>query len=214
MKDLSQSLNALFDAERTLRAAETALLQNEPKALSELLEKAVKEAKGIDDTDERRLRLERLADLCAQVAGPAMTDALIAILDEPSQAVRVQAGDVLEHLHRADAAPGAAALEHHADAGEQRAAVAHRVQAEHPDRALLGPAVALAGLQRGGLAGAVGTEHRRDRRPLDREGESVDGDLVAVPHHQAVDGDGRGGSGHGRQSRDGSGVARLTVPSR
>src|SRR5690349_7196022 len=95
MKDLAQSLNALFDAERALRAAETSLLQNEPKALSELLARAVAEAKKIDDGDERRLRLERLADLCAQVAGPAMTDALIAILDEPTQAVRVAAGEAL-----------------------------------------------------------------------------------------------------------------------
>jgi HEAT repeat protein len=95
MKDLSQSLNTLFDAERALRTAETALLQNDPNALSELLAKAVTDAKKLDDGDERRLRLERLADLCAQVPGPAMTDALIAILDEPMQAVRVQAGEAL-----------------------------------------------------------------------------------------------------------------------
>ena len=90
----------------------------------------------------------------------------------------MQPRDVAEHLHRPDARPGAAVLEHHADAGEQLASLALRVEPEDRDRALLRPAVALAGLQRRGLAGAVGSEHGRDRVPVDGEVEVVDGDLA------------------------------------
>ena len=68
-----------------------------------------------------------------------------------------------QHLHGADPGPGAAVLQHHADAGEQRAALALRVEPEHRARALLRLAVALAGLQRRRLAGAVGAEDRGDR---------------------------------------------------
>jgi HEAT repeat protein len=95
MAGIQDHLNALFEAERTLRSAESALLQNQPGELSELLSAAVKEAKAIEDKAESRLRLERLADLCAQVPGPEMTDALIAILDDASPAVRVQAAEAL-----------------------------------------------------------------------------------------------------------------------
>ena len=51
--------------------------------------------------------------------------------------VRVQRGDVLEHLHGAYAAPGAAALQHHADPGEQlaRGRAAGRARARGPCRA-------------------------------------------------------------------------------
>ena len=51
------------------------------------------------------------------------------------------------------------------------------VEPEHPHRALLRRAVALAGLERGGLAGAVGTEDRGDRAALDGERQLVDGGL-------------------------------------
>jgi HEAT repeat protein len=95
MKDSAQSLTALFEAERAMRAAESALLQDDPKALSELLRRAVSEAKAITDTQESRMRLERLSDLCAQVAGPEMTDALVAILDDQWPGVRVQAAEAL-----------------------------------------------------------------------------------------------------------------------
>lgn len=95
MAGIQDHLNALFEAERALRSAENALLQNQPGELSELLSAAVKEAKGLDDKAESRLRLERLADLCAQVPGPEMTDALISILDDASPAVRVQAAEAL-----------------------------------------------------------------------------------------------------------------------
>lgn len=95
MASIQDQLNALFDAERALRKAETSLLQNQPGELSAQLSAAVREAKALEDKDEGRLRLERLADLCAQVPGSEMTDALIAILDDPSPAVRVQAAEAL-----------------------------------------------------------------------------------------------------------------------
>ncbi|MBW2718938.1 MAG: hypothetical protein JRD94_10415, partial [Deltaproteobacteria bacterium] len=44
------------------------------------------------------MRLERLADLCAQVPGPRMTDALIAILNDAEPRVRVAAGEALRDL--------------------------------------------------------------------------------------------------------------------
>jgi HEAT repeat protein len=89
------ALAAIFDAERSLRQHEKALLATEPVALRKLLTQAVAEAKGAHEPKEASLRLERLADLCAQVEGPEMTDALIAILDEEAPSVRVQAAEAL-----------------------------------------------------------------------------------------------------------------------
>lgn len=95
MANIQDHLHALFEAERALRRSESSLLQSHPGELSALLTAAVKEAKGLEDKEESRLRLERLADLCAQVAGPEMTDALISILDDASPGVRVQAAEAL-----------------------------------------------------------------------------------------------------------------------
>jgi len=95
MTDPKTTLHAIFEAERSLRREERALLRHDPKGLTAELTAAVTEAKALDDRDEARLRLERLADLCAQVPGPAMTDALIAILDDESPSVRVHAAEAL-----------------------------------------------------------------------------------------------------------------------
>jgi HEAT repeat protein len=92
---LSNQLRAIFDAERALRQAETQLLQADHKALEDLLSQAVAEAKAERDPYEAELRLTRLADLCAQVPGEAMADALLAILDEEQPGVRVQAAEAL-----------------------------------------------------------------------------------------------------------------------
>jgi HEAT repeat protein len=92
---LESTLEAIFDAERSLRLAEAELLQNNPKQLSQLLSNAVAKAKAEDDPQEAELRLVRLVDLCAQVPGEPMTDALIAILDEELPSVRVQAAEAL-----------------------------------------------------------------------------------------------------------------------
>lgn len=95
MAQPQEILSELFDAERALRNAERAFMQNEPTALSALLVQAVREAKALDDKVESRMQLERLADLCAQVPGPEMSDALISILDDDWAAVRVQAAEAL-----------------------------------------------------------------------------------------------------------------------
>ena len=65
------------------------------------------------------MRLERLADLCAQLPGPRMTDALIAILNDGEPRVRVAAGEALRDLgyeRYAEVARGIErALDRHAD---------------------------------------------------------------------------------------------------
>lgn len=89
-------LHAIFDAERQLREAEARLLARRDKgALAKELSEAVDEASGFSDREEALLRLERLADLCAQVPGPEMVDALIRILNDDAHSVRVAAGEAL-----------------------------------------------------------------------------------------------------------------------
>jgi HEAT repeat protein len=95
MPSPKQALQAIFDAERALRAHERALLDLEAGPLRSALGAAVEEATTIEDRSESVLRLERLADLCAQVEGPQMVDALITILDHDAPSVRVQAAEAL-----------------------------------------------------------------------------------------------------------------------
>jgi HEAT repeat protein len=92
---LPSQLEAIFEAERALRRAESALLQGDAQQLTALLTAAVADAKSQDDPDEAELRLTRLADLCAQVPGEPMVQALIDILDEELPSVRVQAAEAL-----------------------------------------------------------------------------------------------------------------------
>ncbi|HET8932705.1 MAG TPA: HEAT repeat domain-containing protein [Polyangiales bacterium] len=92
---LTDQLKAIFDAERALRQAESQLLQADHKSLEDLLSQAVAAAKAERDPYEAELRLTRLADLCAQVPGEAMADALLSILDEEQPGVRVQAAEAL-----------------------------------------------------------------------------------------------------------------------
>ncbi len=63
-----------------------------------LLERETAQALKMEDRKEGTMRLERLADLCAQVPGPRMTDALIAILSDEEPRVRVAAGEALRDL--------------------------------------------------------------------------------------------------------------------
>lgn len=90
-----EHLEAIFDAERALRAAEAELMTEAPGDVEATLSAAVAEASALEDREEASLRLERLADLCAQIPGPAMADALVAILDAPEPRVRVVAGEAL-----------------------------------------------------------------------------------------------------------------------
>lgn len=95
MSQADTHLTAIFEAERTLRRAEKRLLASPTPEVTELLAAAVTEAAKVAEEDERTLRLERLADLCAQVAGPKMVDALFTILDDESPRVRAVAGEAL-----------------------------------------------------------------------------------------------------------------------
>lgn len=96
---LSDELARIFDADRTLRKAESALLRRaDHEELITLLERETEQALAMKDRKEATMRLERLADLCAQVPGPRMTDALIAILNDGEPRVRVAAGEALRDL--------------------------------------------------------------------------------------------------------------------
>ncbi|HSN81333.1 MAG TPA: HEAT repeat domain-containing protein [Polyangiales bacterium] len=96
---LSDQLQRMFDADRELREAESALLRNKASAdLVALLERETERAFELEDRNEATMRLERLADLCAQVPGPRMTDALIAILGDTEPRVRVAAGEALRDV--------------------------------------------------------------------------------------------------------------------
>ena len=117
---LSDELQRMFDADRALRKAESALLRNKASSdLVALLERETQRALELEDRTEATIRLERLADLCAQVPGPRMTDALIAILDDTEPRVRVAAGEALRDVgyeRYAEVARGIErALDHNAD---------------------------------------------------------------------------------------------------
>lgn len=111
------ALTAIFDAERSLRAAERKLLES-PEAKGALVQ-AVETALALEEGDESQLRLERLADLCAQIPGPEMADAMIAILDSPTASVRVAAGEALLDVAYEYYAEVARAIDRTLDAGER-----------------------------------------------------------------------------------------------
>lgn len=96
---LRDELQRIYDADRALRRAERALLRKKrSEKLVQLLVDATDEALRLDDREEASMRLERLADLCAQVPGPEMTDSLIAILNDEEPRVRVAAGEALRDV--------------------------------------------------------------------------------------------------------------------
>ncbi|MFW6067158.1 MAG: HEAT repeat domain-containing protein [Myxococcota bacterium] len=110
-------LHAIFDADRALREAEARLLSRSRSTLEGLLSQAVQEAARMQDRSEAVMRLERLADLCAQVPGPAMADALLAILNDQAPSVRVAAGEALLDVAYERYAEVARAIERALDAG-------------------------------------------------------------------------------------------------
>lgn len=116
---LSKELQRIFDADRTLREAEDELLRNKrADELVALLEAETKKALTLGDRQEATMRLERLADLCAQVPGPAMADALIAILNDGEPRVRVAAGEALRDVGYERYAEAARAIERALDRGD------------------------------------------------------------------------------------------------
>lgn len=112
-------LRALFDADRAALAAESALVgASTEEALVALLSEAVTEATQLDDAREAAMRLSRLADLCAQVPGPKMADALIEILGADDPAVRVAAGEAILDVGYERYAEVARAIERALDTGK------------------------------------------------------------------------------------------------
>jgi HEAT repeat protein len=96
---LAKQLDQIFDADRAMRRAEATLLRKKrSEELVVLLADATSEALTLEDRTEATMRLERLADLCAQVPGPEMTDALIAMLNDGEPRVRVAAGEALRDV--------------------------------------------------------------------------------------------------------------------
>ena len=116
---LSDELHRIFDADRSLRRAEKALLRKRrDDALVALLETETLGALAMDDRVEGTMRLERLADLCAQVPGPVMADALIAILNDDEPRVRVAAGEALRDVGYERYAEVARAIERALERGD------------------------------------------------------------------------------------------------
>jgi HEAT repeat protein len=117
---LADELHRIFDADRTMRQAESALLRPESSnELVALLARQTEEALVLADRAEAVMRLERLADLCAQVHGPEMTDALIAILSDSEPRVRVAAGEALRDVGFERYAEVARGIERALDRGDQ-----------------------------------------------------------------------------------------------
>jgi hypothetical protein len=102
--------------------------------------------------------------------------------DVDVERVRMESGQVAQELDDPGARVEAATLlEHDADLWPQRRAVGDRVEAEDPNGTRVRSAVALAGLDRGGLARTIGAQQRRDRGARHGEGEAIDGDRASVP---------------------------------
>lgn len=91
-----QDLEAMFEADRHLRDAETRFLAvDNAEELAQLLTTATEQALSHKDVREAVARLVRISDLCAQVQGPSMAENLIRILNHDDPQVRVAAGEAL-----------------------------------------------------------------------------------------------------------------------
>ena len=122
---LADHLERIFESDRTLRKAESALLRDRGgDELAALLQSETERALRMDDRTEATMRLERLADLCAQVPGPRMADALIAILNDQEPRVRVAAGEALRDVGYERYAEVARAIERALDRDEGGPAMA------------------------------------------------------------------------------------------
>ena len=91
-----QLLDALFEADRSVRDAEAQLLtESDEDDLVKTLERATEAALSMTEPREAQGRLIRLSDLCAQVQGQRMATTLVRILNHESPEVRVAAGEAL-----------------------------------------------------------------------------------------------------------------------
>jgi HEAT repeat protein len=96
--DLAATLTSLFDAERTARDAHDELVDADRPRVELLLERAAREALGLDDEDESALRLVRIAGLLGEMEGPRVVDLLVDILGCDQPEVRHAAGEALSGL--------------------------------------------------------------------------------------------------------------------
>lgn len=100
MTDMPSVIKELFDGERAVRRAHDALVDADVDESMPHLEKATREALGLDelDEDEASLRLVRLAAVLGEMQGPRVVDLLVDVLgcDEPE--ARHAAGEALSGL--------------------------------------------------------------------------------------------------------------------
>jgi len=98
MATLGETLNALFDAERTARAHHASLRGEKDSDLVPALAAATRDALALDDEAEATVRLVRIALLLGDLEGPAAVDLLVDILGGPAPEARIAAGEALEGL--------------------------------------------------------------------------------------------------------------------
>jgi len=100
MTDVPSVIKELFDGERSVRRSHDALVDADVSETMPHLEKATREALGLDelDEDEASLRLVRIAAVLGEMQGPRVIDLLVDILgcDEPE--ARHAAGEALSGL--------------------------------------------------------------------------------------------------------------------
>ncbi|MGD8861211.1 MAG: HEAT repeat domain-containing protein [Myxococcales bacterium] len=122
MSDPRSTLEDIFEAERALRRSEQKLLDADAShatGLEGLLGEAVRAALAEGDDPDAAMRLERLADLCAQVPGPGMIDALISILDAEAESARIEAYEALQDVGYERYAEVARGVERALESGER-----------------------------------------------------------------------------------------------
>ncbi len=96
---LTKELDALFAAERSVRAAHADLVGKPRGELLDELQRGVSEALAMTvDESEQALRLVRLGGLLGDLEGDRVVDLLIAIVGSHSAEARVVAGEALEAL--------------------------------------------------------------------------------------------------------------------
>lgn len=172
---LADDLESLFDVDRRAQAAEVAVLAHESVALANGLADAVSDALS-ETSDDAELRLRRLTDLCAQVEGPEMADALLAILDHSNPSIRTEAGEALLDVAYARFKEVALAIERRLESGDAGAAMQELpfvlIQVRDPD-----PLPLLAKFLAHPEAGVVGAGI---------EALAAYGDPNAAPHLEAL----------------------------
>ncbi len=98
MATIGETLNALFEAERTARSLHANLRGEGDAKLVPELRAATKAALELDDEAEASVRLVRLALLLGDLEGDAVVDLLVDILGGVSPEARIAAGEALEGL--------------------------------------------------------------------------------------------------------------------